>query len=205
VSGLAKGTSVLVPAATARSVHAPAGATVRITDVQGGQVGDMFVLAADDPAEHLSAAHTRLHGGSLFPEPGECFYSSARRPLLRFLRDTSPGRHDMLIPACDAERYRQLGATEHPSCSANFQRCLAEMGLPGQPTPQPVNIFMPVSVAGDGSLTLEAAPSRPGDLVELEALRDVLVVVAACSQDLTDTNNFSLTELLLEVIPAPVG
>ncbi|MFD0536975.1 DUF1989 domain-containing protein [Actinomadura luteofluorescens] len=42
-----------------RAVRVAAGRRVRVVDVEGGQVGDLFAFAADDPREHLSAAHTR--------------------------------------------------------------------------------------------------------------------------------------------------
>ena len=34
------------------------------------------------------------------------------------------GVHDTLIPSCDSERYRQLGAPDHGSCTDNFHAAL---------------------------------------------------------------------------------
>jgi uncharacterized protein YcgI (DUF1989 family) len=57
--------------------------------------------------------------------------------------DTSPGVHDTLIPACDPERYRLLGAAPgHASCAENFKAALRDLGVgcPEVPDPpQPVH------------------------------------------------------------------
>lgn len=50
---------VIVPTTEGRAVKVGAGQCVRVTDLEGGQVGDMFAFAADDVGEHLSASHTR--------------------------------------------------------------------------------------------------------------------------------------------------
>ena len=84
-------------------------ATFRVIDVEGGQVGDLFAFVAGDRDEYLSASHTRAHTQRLFPAIGEPFVSNRRRPLLELVADDSPGVHDMLIAACDPERYRELG------------------------------------------------------------------------------------------------
>jgi uncharacterized protein len=103
----------VVAAGTGRAVAVRAGQRVRVVDVEGGQVGDVFAFAVDDPAEYLSASHTRTHTSRLFPHIGEAFVTNRRRPILTLVADTSPGAHDMLIAACDPERYRALGASDH--------------------------------------------------------------------------------------------
>ncbi|AYY12757.1 urea carboxylase-associated family protein [Actinobacteria bacterium YIM 96077] len=207
---------VPVPASTARAVHVQPGQHVRVTDTHGGQVGDVFVVVADNPGEHLSAAHTRLHVNRLFPRPGEQFVTTARRPILRLVEDTSPGYHDMLVPACDPARYRQLGAPEgHPSCAMNLRDALEAYdahgstgaGLPAgagrdavPAVPQPVNVFMRVPVADDGTISLLSAMSGPGDAITFEAELDCLVVVSACPQDLSDINQKQPTSLAIDVL-----
>src|SRR5690349_2790380 len=99
----------VVPAGEGRAVRVAAGRRVRVVDLEGGQVGDLFAFAADDPRERLSAAHTRSGTSRLFPEIGEPFVTDRRRPILVLADDTSPGSHDMLIAACDPARYAALG------------------------------------------------------------------------------------------------
>jgi uncharacterized protein len=185
-----------IPARGARAVGVPAGRTFRVIDVEGGQVGDLFAFAADDRTEYLSASHTRAHTQRLFPAIGEPFVSNRRRPLLELVADSSPGVHDMLIAACDPERYRALGVEgAHASCAENLRRALGE----DVDVPQPVNLFMNIPVQ-DGRLAWRPAASAPGDAVALLALADVTVVLSACPQDLVNINADGPTGLSIELL-----
>jgi len=145
------------------------GEQLRIVDVEGGQVGDLFAFAAADPGEYLSASHTRTSTSRLFPRVGEQFMTNRRRPILTLVADTSPGVHDMLIAACDPERYRMLGAPGHASCADNVHHALAQIGLATDAVPQPVNVFMNIPVGTEGDLSWLPAVSRPGDAVTFTA------------------------------------
>jgi uncharacterized protein len=188
-----------VPARAGCAVWVRRGDRVRVIDIDGGQVGDVFAFAASDIREHLSASHTRTSTGRLFPGPGEHFLTTRRRPILTMVADTSPGVHDMLIAACDPERYRRLGAAEHGSCAANLRTALAELGLATDIVPQPVNVFMNIPVGTDGELSWLPAVSRPGDAVTFEAAMDCTVVVSACPMDLNSINGDRPTALAIEI------
>lgn len=193
-------TSVVeVPGGTGRAVRVAAGGRVRVTDRDGGQVGDVFAFTG---TEHHSASHTRAATGRLFPAIGEHFVTQRRRPILTLVEDSSPGHHDMLVAACDPERYAALGAPGHRSCAENMREALAAVGhrYPG-PTPQPINVFMRVPVEPDGRLRWLAAPTTPGDSVTFEAALDCVVVVSACPQDISGINAGPLSPLVIEVSP----
>jgi uncharacterized protein YcgI (DUF1989 family) len=193
-----------VPARQARVVELVAGESVRIVDVEGGQVGDVFAFVRDDPSEYLSAAHTRGHLSRLFPAPGEQFVTNHRRVILTLTADDSPGRHDMLIPACDPARYRALGVEGwHASCAQNLREAMAGVGIGIQTVPQPVNIFMDIPVSGAGNLAWMPAPTAAGDSVTLRADVDCLLVVSACPQDLVDINGGIPKPLGIDVLSAP--
>lgn len=193
---------VIVPAREGRAVQVPAGHRLRVVDVDGGQVGDLFAFAAADPTEYLSASHTRAETSRLFPLPGECFVSDRRRPLLALVADDSPGRHDMLIAACDPDRYRRLGAgDDHPSCAANLRAALATADITPAHVPQPVNLFMDIPVAGD-RLQWRPASTRPGAAVTFRALDALVVVLSACPQDLVGINRNGPTSLAIELLGA---
>jgi uncharacterized protein YcgI (DUF1989 family) len=192
--------SVHVPAGEGRTTALRSGERLRVVDVEGGQVGDLFAFLADDPAEYLSASHTRAATSRLFPAVGEPFFSNRRRALLRLEADDSPGVHDMLIAACDAERYAGLGIDGwHASCAENLAGALAEHGVTATHVPDPVNLFMNIPV-GDGGLDWLPAPSAPGASVTFRALADVIVVVSACPQDVVAINGHRPTPLILEVL-----
>ncbi|MGI5329488.1 DUF1989 domain-containing protein [Actinomadura nitritigenes] len=189
----------VVPAGEGRAVHVAAGRRVRVVDLEGGQVGDLFAFAADDPRERLSAAHTRSGTSRLFPEIGEAFVTDRRRPILVLADDTSPGSHDMLIAACDPARYAALGVPGHRSCAQNLELALAELGLGVAVTPQPVNVFMRIPVQESGRLRWLPAESRAGDAITFEAAMDCVVAVSACPQDMVGINNDRPTPLAIDV------
>jgi uncharacterized protein YcgI (DUF1989 family) len=190
----------VVPAGEGRAVALRAGQRVRVVDVEGGQVGDIFAFAADDPAEYLSASHTRTHTSRLFPKIGEAFVTNRRRPILTLVADTSPGAHDMLIAACDPERYRALGAPDHASCADNLRIALAQHGLRTYSVPQPINVFMHIPVGPNGDLSWLPAASRAGDAITFAAAMDCEFVVSACPQDLNAINGERPTALEIEIL-----
>ncbi|EME58807.1 hypothetical protein H074_17078 [Amycolatopsis decaplanina DSM 44594] len=193
-----------MPPGTAKAVRVAAGDLVRMIDVEGGQVGDVFAFrdsGGTELTEHHSAAHTRAGVDRLFPAVGDSFLTDLRRPILTLVEDTSPGEHDMLIPACDPARYTALGAPGHRSCAANLREALEESGLSfAGPTPQPINVFMRVPVGEGGRLNWLTASSRPGDAVTLRARMDCVVVVSACPQDLVRISDAGLSPLAIETV-----
>lgn len=199
-------TAITLAARTGRALRLGAGDAIVIVNVFGQQVVDTWALSADDPATVLSMAHTRMANGRLAVEAGDTLVGSDREPLLVLEADTSGSRHDTLIPACDAARYRQLGVTgHHASCAANFRGVLSELGIPA-PTqvPQPLNLFMNVPVGAGGTLGIEPPVSRAGDRVTLRAVRPLVLVLSACPQDLAPTNgaHHEPRDVELQLLPA---
>ena len=191
---------LVVPAGEARARFVQRGERVVIETPTGSQVGDLFAFRADDPGEYLSAAHTRAWNWRLFPEVGQPFVSNRRRPVLTLLQDASPGVHDMLVPACDPERYRQLGVEGwHANCADNLREAAAELGVPVADPPQPVNVFMEVLLDADGGLELGTSPAGAGDLLSLRAETSLVVALSACPQDLVQISARGPTDLVLEV------
>ena len=182
-------TTTIVPARRGRAFELACGDALRIVNTHGSQVVDTWAVSSAGTGEHLSMEHTRSVLSSLRPRVGDALQSSERRPMLTIVEDTSPGVHDTLIAACDAERYRQLGHDgPHASCGDNFQAALAAAGLPAVPVPAPLNLFMAIPWAPDGGLEFRPSPARPGDRVTLAALTDVVVVLSACPMDIKPIN-----------------
>ena len=194
---------VRVPAGEGRAVVVNEGQTVRVTDVEGSQVGDLFAFAVADPGEYASAEHTRVAIRKLFPRPGDPVLTNRRRPILSVTEDTSPGRHDMLYAACDAARYELLGAgPSHRSCVANLRQALREQGIEAPTVPQPLNVFMDVRVQPDGTLVSYPASSRPGDHIAFRAATDCLIVLSSCPMDIVEISSGGITPLELRVYEA---
>jgi uncharacterized protein YcgI (DUF1989 family) len=186
-----------------RALRFAAGDVVVVTDVEGGQVGDLWAIDAADHDRWLSTGHTRDLLERLFPRVGEAFVDQRYEPILRLLADTSPGEHDMLFPACNPALYERAGLPGHPSCAGNFDAAARAAGVTPPTLPDPVNLFQSSAPGPDGELPVRPAASRAGDSVSLVALRDVVVVLTACAVDFAPTNGGRCTSLLLERRPGP--
>jgi len=162
-----------------------AGDRLRVVNTHGSQVVDLWAMAADDVLESMSMPHSRNPWFRLAPRPGDMLVTNVRRPILRLLEDSSPGVHDTLIPSCDSERYRHLGAPDHGSCTDNFRAALLAIGVePPRAVPNAVNLWMNVVLQSNGTISIAAPVSKPGDHVVLEAQMDCVVALSACPHDL---------------------
>lgn len=179
------------------------GQRVRVVDLEGGQVGDVFVFARDDLSEHHSASHTRAQTNRLFPKVGEQFFTNRRRPVLTLVEDTYGGRHDMLIAACDPERYASLGVTGwHASCADNLRLALLPFTADLRVVPQPINVFMRIPVDEHDDLSWLPAVSGAGESITFLAEMDCVVVVSACPQDIAVINSGVPTSLAVDILGA---
>ena len=179
-----------------------AGRRFRVIDKEGGQVADTWAFVAADPTEFHSAQHTRAYVDALFPRPGEQFVTNRRRPILLLEADESPGVHDMLIAACDPERYQGLGVEGwHASCQENLQTALRDAGVePPRFAPQPINLFMNTPALPDGTIDWRPAPTKAGDHVVMRAELDLILAVSACPQDIVRINDGNPTAIEIELV-----
>ena len=177
------------------------GTAVRIIDLEGNQVADVFAFNADGVGEYHSPIHTRAAISRLFPRIGEPFMSNRRRAMLVLERDDTPAVHDMLIAPCDPERYEGLGvAGWHASCRENLELAMRDLGHDRICIPASINLFMNIPVSHDGELGWEPAPTEPGDSITLRAAMDCIVVVSACPQDILPINDRHPTPIGIELL-----
>jgi uncharacterized protein YcgI (DUF1989 family) len=181
--GGGRSSSLLVPPQSGRGIGVREGELLRVIDVEGQQVGDLWVIDAADHDHWLSASHTRDRLERLFPYVGEQFTDQFGQPILEFVADDSPGKHDMLFPPCNKWLYEHAGQLDHPNCLDNFVAAAASVGVSLPVVPDPVNLFQNSDPAPDGTLNVDTAASRPGDSASFRAMRDVLVVLTACAVD----------------------
>lgn len=172
-----------------------AGQRVHVVNTLGYQVVDTWALGQESGTA-LSMSHSRLAIGRLHPQIGDTLVDDHRVPMLTLVADDSGGVHDMLIPACDAQRYRNLGfAGWHASCAENFHDAVASLSAPGavvsprrNVAPDPLNLFMSVETSPTGELSLNPSVAAPGSRVVLQAQQDLVLIVSACPQDLVPIN-----------------
>lgn len=178
-----------IPARHGVPVKVKSGGALKLINPHGNQVFDVWAFNAADPEEYMSMAHTRSRNSRIYAGKGDSLISNHRRPILTIEEDTSPGRHDILLCACNLWIYRELGVTDyHRNCSDNLHEALTAIGMSLPWTPSPFNAFMNVPVERNGRLDRVPPSSKPGDYLLLRAAFDVVVAISACPQDITAVN-----------------
>lgn len=181
--------SAVIQAGHGRAFELSTGARATITLTEGAQVVDAWAFCLPDLTEYVSCEHTRSCLEKLRPAVGDALYSNRRRPLLIVEDDISPGIHDLLLSACDAERYALLGHKgPHRTCADNFREAIAALGYEPPRILSPVNLFENVSVGANGTLEIVPPVARKGDAVTLRAECDLLLVLSSCPMDIAATN-----------------
>jgi uncharacterized protein YcgI (DUF1989 family) len=189
-------------AGAARAFTVLQGQFLTIADVEGQQVGSFFAFNPSDRHEYLSPHNTRLMCEGFVPGVGARFISNRRRTMLVLVRDTV-GRHDLVLPACDAALFASHGATKHRNCHDNALEALRTIGVTVPRLYDPVNLFMNVQLDADKRLSIAPPVSRPGDQLTFRATMDSLCVLSACPMDLDHRNGGRLTGLSVRVHNEP--
>ncbi|MDF2995513.1 MAG: hypothetical protein K0R27_1150 [Xanthobacteraceae bacterium] len=186
--------SFVLPAGYGKAVRVRAGQRLRLTNPFGTQAIDFWAFLDRDTYEFISTDNFRSFHSTIFATTDTALVSTRRRPLVTIVEDTSSGKHDTLLCACNADIYRQLGVEGyHRSCADNMHEALGELSIKMPFTPSPVNLFMCVAVRADGSLDRLLPASKPGSYVVLQAEDDVVMAFSCCPQDVTTINGADRT------------
>ena len=171
-----------------------AGQTICIANTHGGQVVDMWAFCANPPGEHMSMPHSVVTLGRIKPALGSMLVTQMRNPILKLVEDKSPGMHCMLFAACDAARYRLLGAKGyHDNCADNLRHAVKPFDIALPYIPTPLNLFMNTKFDEASIMTIDPPESIPGDSVSFHAERDCIVALSACPQDMVPVNGHGCT------------
>ena len=190
-----------IPARQGRAVRLKSGQSLKVINTHGHQVVDFWAFRDPDVGEFLSMEHLRATITTIFPRKGHNLVTNKRRPILHFAEDTSPGIHDTLMAACDNERYGLLGCTEyHDNCTDNLKAAMVELGVTGHEVPSPLNLWMNIPVAADGSTGWGEPVSKPGDHVIFKAEMDCICAMSCCPQDILPVNAGKTVEAHFQVL-----
>lgn len=181
-----------IPARRGKAARVRAGQHVRIVNTHGTQVVDTWAFSAADPAEWMAMEASRAWFMKLAAGVGDSFVTNRRRKILTVVEDTSGGRHDTLMAACDLERYGLLGVKgHHDNCRDNLHAALADLGVRIPATPSPLNLFMNIPWTAEGALAWAEPVSTPGSYVRLRAELDLVIAFSACPQDILPINGMT--------------
>ena len=179
----------IVPARQGKAAFVKAGEAITIINTHGTQVVDTWCFMTDNLAEFMSMEHQRSITQSVFPAIGVPLYSNYRRPLLTLEQDTSPGRHDTMLAACDIYRYEMLGCKDyHDNCVDNLRMALMAIGKKAPAIPSPFNLWMNIPIDGNGRIEWLPPRAKPKDIIKLKSHMESIAVMSSCPQDLTPIN-----------------
>ena len=174
------------------------GQIIRIIDVEGEQVSDLFCFAKDEIKECLSSGHTTDYNSKLFLSKGDILYSNQSNPMFTIVAD-QVGNHIMLYAPCSQEMFvKSYGITEaHPNCLDNLVTNLKNFGIRASQITTPFNAFMNIEITREGEISIHSPKSKAGDHIDLRAEMDMIVGVTACSAGAC--NNFEWTPIDVEI------
>lgn len=160
------------------------GERLKVVDLEGGQVADLFCFDAHDPRDSLSSGRSVDYNDTIYLTEGHSLYSHRSEAMLKIVEDTCR-RHDFLMTPCSLRMFQGVAGNDeyHPSCLENLAHGLAPFGFDEDRISTTFNVFMNVGVGIDGRLDIFPPLSRAGDHVVFEALRDLHVGLTACSHE----------------------
>ena len=181
----------VLPAGEAWLHEVKAGQTFRIEDLAGNQAVDTLFFNAADTSERYSALDTISAQRNIYLTTGSKLLSNRGETLVTITADTC-GRHDTLGGACSTESNMVRYAIEKRfmhACRQSFVLAISQwnpgadkLALTKRDIAHNVNFFMNVPVTPEGKLTFEDGISEAGKYVEMQAAKDVLVLISNCPQ-----------------------
>src|ERR1044072_9191188 len=179
----------------------PPGQQLRFVHLEGEQVADMTAFNAADKSEWLSSGRTIDYANRIYVTTNDILYSNSSRPMFTIVAD-DVARHDFLLTPCSPETFQIIYKNDapHPSCFHNLATNLASFGIAPDAIPTTFNIFMNGEVAAPGELKILPPRSKAGDSIVLRAEMDLIVVLTACSAEMS--NNYRFKPIGYEITDA---
>lgn len=167
------------------------GEKIKITDIEGQQVSDLFCVFKEDEKDYLSSGRTLDYLGRITFQEGDYLYSSKSKPMLKIIEDTVKS-HDFMLTPCSKDTFRLLYDSYDccHGCEENLIGAFASLGIKFESLPITFNTFMNVEVSSHGSLKVVPPLSKAGDYILFEAQADLLVGMTSCSAPLSNGGSF---------------
>ena len=96
-----------IPARSGRGVRVKKGQKIKVINTHGTQVVDTWAFNSENLREFMSMEHCRVWVQNYRVHRGDALVTNKRRPILKWIEDTSPGVHER-------KRYTSGSSPEHP-------------------------------------------------------------------------------------------
>lgn len=176
------------------------GQRVRITDIEGEQVADLFCFNEHDKEEALSSGRTIDYAETIRLTAGHPFYSNRSKVMFVLVED-SVGVHDFLLTPCSADTFRIIYGhhSPHRGCFGNLVEVFSSYNIKPDQITTTFNVFMNVLIDEvSGKINVLPPSSKAGDHIIIEAAMDLIVGLTACSAEMS--NNYSFKPIGFEII-----
>ncbi len=184
----------VIPATTGHAVKIPRGHRLRISLVEGPQVGDCAFFNAADPREQFHVGQSwalNVAAGTGSAKALKHFYSRPPREnvMLTAVADPVANHWANMGGRCSARWYElRLGKPVRPNCQDNLAAALAPFGIAEDAIGDVYNLFMNVELTRDGGFKILPPTAKQGDYIELRAEMDILAAISACPGASAATN-----------------
>lgn len=173
------------------------GQSIKIVDIEGGQIGDFVAFDLNNLRRRFSQARTKANQGKFLISTGDHLYSRDNVKLLTITEDTY-GIHDLQYGMCSdwvfskyqgidyqgfSESMEVGGPSGVPSfgCYEVLQDVLNEYPIKPEDIPDPFNLFQTMNYdLNNGTLAIAKGGSKSGDYITMQANIDVLCALSAC-------------------------
>jgi uncharacterized protein YcgI (DUF1989 family) len=183
---------------TARAFVVNRGQRLRMTDVEGKQVGDFVAYNLDNLREKFSQARTRAFPKNLYATKGSHIYSDKDNIMFTIVEDTC-GTHDLIWQPCSKWVYKNRFGVDQEGCAELLAGALADYGYPQIDVVDPFNIFMKTLIHPKGELEIVEPDSKPGDYIEFSAEMNCLCALSTCPNEYMPTNGWKITPIRVEI------
>ncbi len=191
----------IIPPRSGTSFVLKKGEQLKIVDIQGEQVSDLFCFNAHDTGECLSSGRTIDYAETIFLSKGHRFYSNRSQVMFTIMEDTV-GRHDFILTPCSADTFRILygHSDPHRGCFGNLCSALQNYGITPDQIQTTFNVFMHVTIDNEsGKVGVFPPKSKAGDYIIIEAVMDLIVGLTACSAEMS--NNYAFKPIGYKISP----
>lgn len=172
----------MIPPMSARSFIVKKGETIRITDVNGKQSGDLVAFNLEDLSERFSQARTRVENGKSRVTENDTLWTNANPPGVMFtIVGDSCGAHDLLYTPCCRYALTTRFGVDRDGCLENLAKALKDWEIEEREIPDPLNLFFNVEAHPSGEVVIVEQTSAAGDYLELQAEMDSLLAISTCS------------------------
>ena len=204
--------SEVIPPKAALAWTCRCGSLIRITDLEGRQVGDLVLFTLANPKDRISISWTRtrnLRDTDAYVPPlglsvGDRIYSTGYNVLATVVEDTPEpkGVHDLFGRMCNRGMYELYGVESQPGCFELLQDVLASHGIAPEEIPDPIGVFMhTVPDPETRVMQIHEPVSRAGDRFTLRAEVDLLAAMSTCPMDvIAPTNGYRISPMQVEVL-----